>query len=76
MSIGLLVEKDAPLVWRGPMVYICIICLFIFLLVLHWIMFFRYISKTTDVISPLKALNVFIELEWLNSYRFQVLLRK
>lgn len=37
MSIGFLVDKDAPIVWRGPMVYKCF---FLFAFIFPFIYYF------------------------------------
>lgn len=52
MSIGLLVEKDAPLIWRGPMV-------FIFLPIYHF--YFQSYLRLNSVVTSLNPQAYFLQ---------------
>ena len=50
MSIGFLVDKDAPIVWRGPMVCLCICPCFSLLCSLRFITYI-YFMLLLDIIG-------------------------
>jgi len=49
MSIGFLVEKDAPIVWRGPMVCLWLPFFVVFLL-FHFIYYFLLLLSSTTLV--------------------------